>query len=98
MQYIRNLIISLDRYLNCLLLGGTPDQTISIHAALNQHKKWGCILCKWLHWTVEQDHCAKALTNEDTSPEAGLKAFVQLLLFSSAVYYSPVILHFLLSK
>ncbi len=79
MTYLRHLTLSLDRFLNVVLLRGSAEQTISINAALNQDKKWGCYLCKWLSWTVEKDHCAKALRNEDTSPESGLKAFIQLV-------------------
>ena len=80
-QYLRNLTLALDRFLNVLLLGGRPDETISYNAAIAEKKgkKWGCYLCKFFHW-VEHHHCTKTFNNQQTGDDAGLRFLVLLLL------------------
>ena len=82
MSYIRNVGISLDRFLNALLFFGLADQTVSYHAATEQAKgkRWACILCKWLSWTVETNHCTRTLTGENTKEFASIKALIQLII------------------
>lgn len=97
-SYIRRLALALDRFLNVLLLGGTSEQTVSISAAIARRdgKAWGCILCRWLSWTVERGHCEKALNDIDTEPAAGIRAFVQLIIVSGLVYYAPLLIHWMI--
>lgn len=92
------MALALDRFINALLLGGTPNQTVSINAAIARRdgKVWGCILCRWFDWTIEVAHCDKALNDTDTSPAAGLKALLQLIIINASIYYSPLIIHWIL--
>lgn len=94
-DYLRNIGISLDRFLNALLFAGSPDDTVSVHAANSQAqgRRWACILCRWLSWTVETNHCKKTLEDAPTKTAASLKALFQLLIVSVLVYYSPMIAH-----
>lgn len=92
MRYVRNATIALDRFLNALLLAGEPTDTISENSARNRHKWWGCVLCKWLHWTVEREHCDKALLPHETPLRAGLLALVQLLALALIIAYAPFII------
>lgn len=77
----------LDTFLNVLLLWFVPpatkrNQTISEHAAEAQTQKrlWGCVLCQWLSWTVERNHCGKTLRGAAMTRIAALKAGAQLVL------------------
>ena len=98
MEYVRNVIIGLDRFLNCLLFAGIPDQTISFHAARKAEdgKAWACILCRWLSATVEKDHCKKTLSDQQTQTSAGLRALFQMVAVSAIIYYAPLIVGALL--
>ena len=60
-QFIINLLIILDEFLNTLTLG-SPEETISSRSAKarNAGKKWGCIMCKFLN-LFQKNHCDKAL-------------------------------------
>lgn len=86
----------LDRFLNVILLGGQIGETISLHAATEAlaEARWACVLCKWLHWTVERDHCPKTLANTSTPIAAGLRAGVQLVAVATvlAFAYSSIFL------
>lgn len=97
-SYIRRLALALDRFLNVLLFGGTAEQTVSISAAIARRdgKVWGCVLCRWLAWTVERGHCDKALNDQDTEPAAGIRAFIQLIIVSGLVYYAPLLIHWMM--
>jgi hypothetical protein len=79
-NWLRNLTLALDRFLNVLLFFGRADETISYNAAIAEKKgkKWGCMFCKFLHW-VDHGHCARTLRNEETGDDAGLR-FLALLL------------------
>lgn len=82
MQYIRNVGMALDCFLNALT-GGEHNETVSIRAAKGEReappKKWACRLCKWLHYTVERDHCAKTLDpSAPTKTAACIRALLQM--------------------
>ena len=60
--YFYNILIAADQFANTVL-GGNPDETISLRAA---HAKaagavWGCVLCKALSW-VSPGHCDNVRT------------------------------------
>lgn len=63
-QYLMNVLRLLDQAINCLILFGAPDETISERAAKarNNGREWGCILCRFLDW-VSPGHCDDALTS-----------------------------------
>ena len=65
--YFINLLIALDQTLNSLI-GGYPDETISIHAARDRNKgaKWGCVVCKLLD-LFQKDHCDKTIESKRAS-------------------------------
>jgi hypothetical protein len=76
----------LDRFLNVTLLGGMVGETISTHSAREaSSRRWACVMCRWLSFSVEKDHCAKTLAGQSISPRGGLKAGVQLLALFLAV-------------
>lgn len=64
-NYLIDLLIAIDQLANAIL-GGYPDETISLRAArerdLNK-KPWACALCKVLDW-FEDDHCTKTKTSK----------------------------------
>lgn len=74
--------------LDCLLyaiLGGPEDTPISLGAArarvIEQQQRrlgWGCILCRWLSWTVERHHCARQLEGRPVVRWGALLAGLQL--------------------
>ena len=67
-NYFLNLLIMLDQMANTLL-GGYPDETISLRTARERDinkKQWACIFCKMLDW-FQQDHCTKVEANERAS-------------------------------
>lgn len=65
--YVINLLIALDQMLNSLI-GGYPDETISIHAARDRNKgaRWGCVMCKFLD-LFQKDHCDKTIESKRAS-------------------------------
>ena len=58
-DYIWNLLVSVDQFVNTVF-AGNPDESISSRAAKAERagKKWGCVLCKLLD-KIDKDHCAK---------------------------------------
>jgi len=81
MQYIRNVGLALDCFLNAVT-GGGHNETLSQRAAREERegKRWACKLCRWLHYTVERDHCAKTLDpNAPTKTAACIRALVQMI-------------------
>lgn len=44
------------------VLNGSEDETVSSRAgrAQAEGKRWGCILCNWLH-QIDPDHCKKSI-------------------------------------
>ena len=65
MKYLWNILISLDQFINVLLLGD-PDETISSRAgkAMQEGKRWGCVLCRVLD-VFQKDHCLKSLETDE---------------------------------
>lgn len=81
MRYIRNVGMALDCFLNALT-GGEHNETVSQRAAREalQGKRWACKVCRWLHYTVERDHCAKTLDpSAPTKTAACIRALLQML-------------------
>jgi hypothetical protein len=71
MQYLWNLLVSLDQFVNTVA-GGDPDETISSRAAKAEAegKRWGCILCGLLN-RIQKDHCQRSL-----EPDEGARAII----------------------
>lgn len=59
-RYLLNLLIMVDETGNTIT-GGDPGETISSRAykAMQNGKRWGCVLCKFLNW-IQKDHCKLA--------------------------------------
>ena len=87
-EYLRNVALAFDKFLNVLLLNGEPKETISTHSAREAlaGKKWACYLCKFLHW-VDHHHCQRTLNGENTKMAAGLRLFGIILFFSLWIIY-----------
>lgn len=79
--YAQRVGVAEDEALNVIWLDGRPDQTISLHAALEARKgtRWACILCRILSVAIEKDHCEKQFTRAPTSTLAAIRAFLALL-------------------
>ena len=90
-SYLVILFDQLDCFLNALF-GGEYDQTISLRLAeAAQKKKFiGCVLCKWLHWSLRQNHCKRILDGEPISGWAAVMAAVQLLIIFVLIFYGPL--------
>lgn len=85
--YIGRLGEEFDRFLNVAILRGQIGETISLHAATDalEGDRWACALCRWLHWTVERNHCAKTIAVIETPTAAGLRAGAQLVAIAVAL-------------
>ena len=72
----------LNCFMNVLLLNGECNQTISRRTATAEQngERWACWGCKFLHYVVEKDHCAKALDPIPHSHLATVRAGVALLI------------------
>jgi len=59
--YFLNVFRWLDCGLNCVLLFGSYNETVSRRAAYarDANRRWGCILCKILD-TIRKNHCENA--------------------------------------
>lgn len=79
--YIQRIGLAVDELLNVIWFSGRPDQTISVHAALEQRKgtRWACVLCKILDVLVERDHCPKQFTEGPTGIVAGIRSILALI-------------------
>jgi len=60
--YFWNVLRWLDCGLNCIVLLGSYNQTLSNRAARarDAHKAWGCVLCRLLD-AINTNHCDEAL-------------------------------------
>lgn len=67
MNYLLNILIALDQMLNALI-GGYPDETISLHAARDRDKGalWGCVLCRVLD-LFDKNHCVNTQASKRRS-------------------------------
>lgn len=61
LRYVFHIAVALDQVANAVL-GGYPDETVSIRAAFarNKGQRWGCVLCKLLDF-VHPHHCSRSL-------------------------------------
>jgi hypothetical protein len=64
MRYVLNILIAVDQVANAIL-GGYPDETISLRAALarDNGERWGCLLCRLLD-AIVADHCSNSIIHE----------------------------------
>ena len=63
-KYLLNVLKLIDQAVNCIVLFGSPNETISERAAKarNNGREWGCVLCRWLD-RINPGHCDRALTS-----------------------------------
>lgn len=66
--YITRVLTAFDQLANALLRG-YPDETISSRAAkaARKGKRWGCILCNWLH-RIDPNHCEEVIELDEGKP------------------------------
>ncbi len=65
-HYIRNLLISIDQFVNTVL-GGYPDETLSSRMGKHQN----CLICRFvckLLDIVDKDHCKKSIEHDEGNP------------------------------
>lgn len=68
-QYFRNIAIAFDQLINCLIKGGTPDETLSSRAwrlSCNNKYWYSKIPCKIINalFFWQNNHCRGAYTSE----------------------------------
>jgi hypothetical protein len=68
-KYFWNILLAVDQLGNAVG-GGDPDETISSRAAKAQRrgKRWGCVLCNWLH-KIDPNHCEKSIEHDEGSDQ-----------------------------
>ena len=73
----------------CALFGGPENTPISLEAARAKDRgaRWGCIMCRFLSWTVERHHCAKQLHGIAVQRWAALRAGLMLAALFGVVFY-----------
>ena len=78
--YIQRIGLAVDELFNVIWFNGRPDQTISLHAALDQRKgkRWACILCRILDVMVEHNHCANQFIEGPTGTAAAIRSILAL--------------------
>ena len=84
--YLRQVGIAFDMFLNALT-GGVAGQTISLRAALGDGRRvsrW-CVLCRFLSWWVQRDHCHDQLTGVGMDEDQYFRAMVGLLVLATAL-------------
>lgn len=76
----------LDEFL-CALFGGPENTPISLVAARAKARgaRWGCVMCRFLAWTVERHHCAKQLEGVATQRWAAVLAGLQLVIVAGTL-------------
>ena len=78
----------LDQFL-CALFGGPENTSISLQAARARLRgeRWGCVMCRFLSWTVERHHCRKQLHGIAVQRWAALRAGLMLAALFGVVFY-----------
>lgn len=72
--------MGLDRALAALFCHAQKGETISLIMAQGEAagRKWPCLACKFLGWTVETNHCQKVLAGMSTGQAAAFRAGAML--------------------
>lgn len=67
MNYWQRVGIEFDIAVN-VLTGGQLGQTVSYRSAVawRAGKRWGCIMCWFLNWAVQKNHCPEQFTSDPT--------------------------------
>lgn len=88
LAYLTTLITMTDEWLNALF-GGEGNQTISMDTALaaKDGQLGACLLCRWFHLTMRQNHCQRTLAGEPVTGFALVSAGVQLTIAFLVVVY-----------
>ncbi len=86
--YLDAVGVQLDCFL-CAIIFGIKGQTISIHAALERKagKKWACLLCAFLSWLVQHDHCQDQLDGIPMGTTNLFRAFCGLTILFLLLFY-----------
>jgi hypothetical protein len=71
-DYFYNVMLAFDELGNALT-GGDPGETISSRAgkAREQGQEWACVLCAFLAWVTQTNHCQQSI-----EPNEGSKAVI----------------------
>lgn len=79
-SYFQRIGLAVDELFNVVWFNGRPDQTISLHAALDQRKgkRWACVLCRILDVLVERNHCANQFVEGPTGTAAAIRSILAL--------------------
>ena len=86
-KYFWNLLLALDQFANTLG-AGDPDETISSRAAKAQRqgKRWGCVLCQWLH-KIDPNHCEKSIEHDEGADQpTGVPGWFSVLVAAFIAY------------
>ena len=91
--YLDRCGYQLDCFLNALF-GGAEDTPISLAAArarLTEQRQgrfgWGCVMCRWLSWTVERHHCARQIEGRPVVRWGAVVAGLQLAALFGVLFY-----------
>ncbi len=82
---------AIDIWFNVALLGGTPGETVSTHAARDAAagQPWACVLCRVLSIIVQPRHCQVTLDPSGVTPlSADARAGAGFLLLAGALAIS----------
>lgn len=62
MSYVTRIAAWLSQGINCVVLGGSPDQTVSARAYLNQKEEYWDVVYKWINklFFWQQNHCKES--------------------------------------
>lgn len=62
MSYITRVAAWLSQGINCVLLNGSPNQTVSARAYLNQKEEYWGVVYKWVNklFFWQQNHCKES--------------------------------------
>lgn len=62
MSYLTRIAAWLSQGINCIFLNGSPDQTVSARAYLNQKEKYWGVVYEWVNklFFWQQNHCKES--------------------------------------
>lgn len=86
LAYLARCGIEFDIAVN-VLTGGNLGETVSYRCAVAQRngKAWGCVMCAFLSWAVQHNHCPEQFTNDPTPAVDMIRAGIAFLVGGTAV-------------
>lgn len=64
-QYLINVFIATDQWINAVLFGGDPDETISSRLGRNYDGTWIEKFVNWLFKWQKDDHCSNSIEYDE---------------------------------